>query len=172
MQFAHPKGPSMPLSHRRSVIAASLFIAFLLDIAPWPLEYIWLRPDFLLLVTLYWVIYQPNYLNIGTAWLLGLLLDLSDGGRLGQHALAYAVTVFVLLLVQRRMFNFPPWQQALPVAALLLIEQSICILISSFTGDTHYRIEYFAAIATGTVFWVPLWLLLHRLRTPNTAEAK
>ncbi|MHB1675958.1 MAG: rod shape-determining protein MreD [Sulfuriferula sp.] len=162
----------MPLSHRRSVIVASLFIAFLLDLSPWPVEYLWLRPDFLLLVTLYWVIYQPNHLGIGTAWLLGLLLDLSDGGWLGQHALAYAVTVFVLLLVQRRMFNFPPWQQALPILVLLLIEQLICILVATFVGDTHYALAFFAAIITGTACWIPLWLLLHRLRTPSTAEAQ
>lgn len=172
MQFVHPKGPSMPLSHRRSVIVASLFIAFLLNISPWAVASLWLRPDFLLLVTLYWVIYQPGSFGIGTAWLLGLLVDVADGGRLGQQALGYAVTVFVLLLLQRRMFNFPPWQQALPIAGLLLIHQLVTILVATFVGDTRYPLAYFASVLTGTACWLPLCLLLHRLRTPNTAEAK
>lgn len=170
MQFVHPKGPSIPLPHRGSVVAASLFIAFILNILPWPVDYLWLRPDFLLLVTLYWVIYQPNHVGIGTAWWLGLLTDMSDGSRLGQHALAYAITVFTLLLIQRRMFNFPPWQQAIPILSLLLIEQLICILIATFVDDTRYTFHYFAAILTGTLCWIPLWMLLHRLRTPSTAD--
>ena len=172
MQFIHPKGPSIPLSHRGPVIATSLFIAFILNILPWPVNLLWLRPDFLLLITLYWVIYQPNYVGIGSAWWLGLLVDLTDGSRLGQHALAYAVTVFTLLLIQRRMYNFPPWQQAIPILILLLIEQLMCTLIATFVGDTRFALLYFTAILTGTLCWIPLWILLQHSRTPKTTDAQ
>ena len=172
MQFAHPKGPTMPLSHSGLVIAGSLLVAFAFNLLPWSLDWIWLRPDFLLLVTLYWVIYQPGRIGMGAAWWLGLLVDLTDGTILGQHALAYTMSVFVLLLLQRRMFNFPPWQQASHIAGLLLVEQVISVLIATFAGDTFHALNYFAAILTGALCWIPLWILLHRLRTPDTAEAQ
>jgi rod shape-determining protein MreD len=172
MQFAHPKGPAMQLSHSGTVIAGSLLVALAFNLLPWSVNWLWLRPDFLLLVTLYWVIYQPSRIGMGAAWWLGLLVDLTDGSILGQHALAYAMSVFVLLLLQRRMFNFPPWQQASHIVGLLLIEQSVCVLIATFVGDAFHTLQYFAAIVTGAICWVPLWSILHRLRTPETAEAQ
>jgi rod shape-determining protein MreD len=162
----------MQLSHSGTVIAGSLLAALAFNLLPWSVDWLWLRPDFLLLVTLYWVIYQPSRIGMGTAWWLGLLVDLTDGSILGQHALAYAMSVFVLLLLQRRMFNFPPWQQASHIVGLLLIEQAVCVLIATFVGNPFHTLQYFAAIVTGAICWVPLWSILHRLRTPETAEAQ
>ncbi len=172
MQFAHPNGPAMQLSHSGSVITGSLLIAFAFNLLPWSVDWLWLRPDFLLLVTLYWAIYQPNRIGMGTAWWLGLLVDLTDGTILGQHALAYTTSIFVLLLLQRRMFNFPPWQQASHIIGFLLIEQLVSVLIATFAGDDFHALKYFSSILTGALCWVPLWMLLHRLRTPETSEAQ
>lgn len=162
----------MPLTHRVRVIAGSLLGAFILNLLPWSTDILWLRPDFLLLVTLYWVIYQPNRVGMGAAWWLGLLVDLTDGTILGQHALAYAMSVFVLLLLQRRMFNYPPWQQASHIIGFLLVEQVVSVLIATFVGDTFHALQFFASIVTGAICWLPLWYLLHRLRTPETAVAQ
>lgn len=162
----------MPLSHRVRVIAGSLIAALAINLLPWSVNWLWLRPDFLLLVTLYWVIYQPGRIGMGAAWWLGLLSDLTDGNVLGQHALAYAVSVFVLLYLQRRIFNFPPWQQAGYIFGLLLIEQVVSVLIATFTGHSFQNLHYAVAILTGALFWIPVWTILHRLRTPDNAEAK
>lgn len=172
MKFAHPKGPAMQQSHSGSVVAGSLLVAFAFNLLPWSVDWLWLRPDFLLLVTLYWVIYQPGRIGMGAAWWLGLMVDLTDGTILGQHALAYTMSVFVLLLLQRRMFNFPPWQQTTHILGLLLIEQSVSVVIATFVGDTFHALQYFAAIFTGALCWIPLWTLLHRLRTSKTTEAQ
>jgi rod shape-determining protein MreD len=166
------KGNSIRLAYSPWVISISLLVAVAFNLLPWAVDYLWLRPDFLLLVLLYWVIYQPARVNIGAAWALGSLVDLTDGSILGQHALAYTVTVFALLLFQRRMYNFPPWQQAMHILVLLLIEQSVSVVIATFVGDSFHALRYFTAILTGTLCWTSLWHVLHKLRTPESKKSQ
>ncbi|BBO99819.1 rod shape-determining protein MreD [Sulfuriferula nivalis] len=167
MSFTQPKGTSIQISHSGHVITISLILALAFNLLPWSVDYLWLRPDFLLLVLLFWLIYQPARVGLGAAWALGLLVDLTDGSILGQHALAYAVTTFALMLLQRRMFNFPPWQQTIHIAGLLLIEQSMSVVVATFVGDSFHALQYFSAILTGALCWIPLWTVLHSQRTPD-----
>ncbi len=162
----------MPITHNASVIVSSLVVAWLINLLPWRVDWLWLRPDFLLLATLYWGIYQPRQIGIGAAWWLGLLIDFSDGRHLGQHALAYAVSMYALSLFQRRLYNFPPWQQALPIMAFLLIEQLVEIVVSTFLGDNRNALLYFLSAIIGALCWLPMWWLLHRLRTRAPARSQ
>ncbi len=171
MQFPAPKGPTIAVLHSHGVFLASLACGLLANLLPWRVDLLWLRPDFLLLTVLYWAIYRPADMGIGTAWWLGLLEDACDGAHLGQHALAYATCVYALGHFQRRLYNFPPWQQALPVLAFLLIEQIVDILVATFLGDTRNAPPYFASIASGALCWFPLWSLLHRMRPRATESA-
>lgn len=170
-QFAHPQGPTIHTSHSLHILAGSLLVGWLLNLLPWRVDFLWLRPDFLLLATLYWAIYQPARIGVGTAWWLGLLTDFSDSAHPGQHAIGYALAVYVLTLFQRRLYNFPPWQQALPIMAFLLIEQVSGILVATFMGDSRDVLPWLASLVTGTLVWVPWWGIMHRLqvRTPPHA---
>lgn len=171
MPFAQPQGPDIPLTHNVVIIALSLIIAGCCNLLPWRSDWLWLRPDFLLLTTLYWGIYQPRQIGIGTAWWLGLLVDLSDGAHLGQHALGYAISMYTLSLFQRRLYNFPPWQQAIPVLAFLLIEQVVEIVVSTFLGDSRDAVKYMLSAMMGAVCWLPLWWLMRRLRSRQPTRA-
>jgi rod shape-determining protein MreD len=172
MSFNQTKGTSIRISHSGHVISLSLLVGLAFNLLPWSVDYLWLRPDFLLLVLLFWVIYQPARVGLGAAWALGLIIDLTDGSILGQHALAYAVTTFALMLLQRRMFNFPPWQQTMHIAGLLLIEQSMSVVVATFVGDSFHALQYFSAILTGTICWIPLWSILHSQRTPDAKKSQ
>ncbi|MFA5171195.1 MAG: rod shape-determining protein MreD [Sulfuriferula sp.] len=172
MAFNQAKGANIQLSHSGRVIALSLILALAFNLLPWSVDYLWLRPDFLLLVLLFWVIYQPARIGLGAAWTLGLLIDLTDGSILAQHALAYAITVFALMLLQRRMYNFPPWQQTIHIAGLLLIEQTMSVVVATFVGDSFHALQYFAAILTGALCWIPVWALLHSQHTPDAKKSQ
>ena len=92
-----------------------------------------LRPDFLALVLLYWCIQQPRYVGVGTAWVVGLLMDVGDATVFGQHALAYAVLAYGAEYFRRRVLRFPLWQQAVQVAALLVL-CALIVLLVRFVG--------------------------------------
>ena len=101
-----------------SFILLTLFIALLANIVPIGPGAAALRPDVLALVLLYWCIREPRYVGVGTAWFVGLIMDVADATVFGQHALAYAVLAYAADYFRRRVLRFPLWQQAVQVAAV------------------------------------------------------
>ncbi len=62
---------------------------------PGPAPRLWIKPDFVALVLLYWCIHQPRRVGFAAAWLLGLAMDVADAqpvrpARARLHLLAYA----------------------------------------------------------------------------------
>src|SRR5262249_2300947 len=76
---------------RPGFIAATLVAALLLNLLPWSGYGLWIKPDFVALVVLYWCIETPRRIGFLAAWLLGLTMDVADGTLFGQHALAYTI---------------------------------------------------------------------------------
>ncbi|BBP02698.1 rod shape-determining protein [Sulfuriferula plumbiphila] len=172
MSFVTPKGPTMPVAARTPLIVISLLAGLALNLLPWMGTALWWRPDFLLVIMLYWVVQQPRRVGMGAAWGLGLLTDLANGGVLGQHAMAYTVAAFGALLLQRRILNFNLWQQTLQMLPLLLAEQLTSILAATFAGHAFSGAEYFLAVPSGTLLWLPVSLLLQWPRqAPRAADA-
>lgn len=73
---------------RRLPMALSALIALGLAVIPLPDVLESFRPDFLVLVVLYWCIESPRAGGLALAFFSGLTLDVVHGVVLGQHALA------------------------------------------------------------------------------------
>jgi len=141
------------LPNKRRSIYTSLCIAFVCLLLPWSGITLTLRPDFLLLVLIYWLIRAPNLCNIGTAWMVGLLMDLATGGTFGQYALAYTITAFFAAIYQRRLVLFNSTQQLFYVFLLLLIAQLSLLLLKTFVGAQFLGWSYFLPSLTGVILW-------------------
>jgi rod shape-determining protein MreD len=150
-------------------IAASLFVALLLNWLPWSGVWLMLAPDFLALTLLFWCTHKPQYVGIGVAWCVGILSDVATGSLLGQHALAYAVLAYGGDLLNRRIQMFDLYQQTLQVFPLLL---------SCYTAyaAVHWWLHgfvawgYFLGALTTALFWMPLSLLLQYLSRTRKAR--
>lgn len=135
------------------MVALTLVIALIFQLYPWSGKGIILRPDFLLVVTLYWVLRAPNLCNVGMAWLAGLLVDLSTGSLLGQHALSFAFTAFLGLTYQRRLVLFNKLQLAVYVLALLIISRVIVLILKLFANNENPGWSYLWPILTSLMLW-------------------
>ena len=63
-------------SNGKWVITLSFFLAYLLAIVPfpeWAMDY---RPEWVSMVLVYWVMALPYRVGIGSAWFIGLILDI------------------------------------------------------------------------------------------------
>ncbi|MBZ4201462.1 MAG: rod shape-determining protein MreD [Methylotenera sp.] len=135
----------------------SVLLAFMSLLLPWSQAALVVRPDFMLLVLIFWLIRAPNLCNVGAAWMLGLLVDLAAGMVFGQYALAYTVTAFLAVTYQRRLVLFTGMQQLLYVFSLLMVAQLMLLIIKTFAGWQFSGWSYFLPSLSGVLLW---WLAM------------
>ncbi len=148
----------------------TLLIALLCQLFPWVGQGIIFRPDFMLVVVLYWLLRAPNLCNLGTAWLAGMLVDLATGSLLGQHALSFTITAFIALSYQRRLVLFNTWQLAGYVIGIILIERLLMLALKLFAGNDNPGWAYFWPIVTGLLLWQLMVLLFGGLTRPKANQ--
>lgn len=132
------------------------------DFVPTELDY--LRPDWVALVLVYWIIALPHRVGIITAWTVGIVVDVLMGGLLGQHALAYVIIAYISGSLYQRLRMFSVWQQALIVFAMLGINQLINFWIDSLAGLTEWKLWYLLPAVSGAFLWPWAFLFLRGLR--------
>jgi rod shape-determining protein MreD len=119
-----------------------------------------LVPDWVALVLTFWCIHQPLRIGMGSAFLLGLLMDIADSSVMGQHALAYVPLAFVAGGLSRRILWFPLAHQALHVLPMLLVAQIIMVIARSMGGGEFPGILYFLSSFVAAGLWYPLTYVL------------
>lgn len=134
-------------------VYSALLTALFLFMLPWAGFGLLVRPDFVLLVLLYWMMRTPHLCNIGTAWLMGMLVDLAGGDLFGQHALAYVIAAFIAMTYLRRATLFNRWQQAAFVFLLLLVAQVVILVLKLFGGSDLPGWSYFLPSVSGILLW-------------------
>lgn len=148
------------LPAKAGFIAFSLIVALLLNLLPWSGAWLWVRPDFVALVVLYWCIEQPRKIGFITAWLLGLSMDVADGTLFGQHALAYSILAYAGIVLHRRVRMFSGTPQVLHVVPLLLLNDFIVLGIRMLAGADFPGFQYFIGSFVAGALWLPLGGLL------------
>jgi len=146
------------------LIVLSFFVACLLSIAPLPPWALWLRPEWVLLVLMYWVLITPEQVGFGTAFMAGLLLDGLHGDLLGQYALIALIVTYLTLHLQRRMRLFPLWQQSLCVLIIIGCAELILLWIRGLTHQPSLDGRFWLITFSSALFWplVYLWLQVYR----------
>ena len=139
-------------------ILLSLIVAVVLNFIP-TASVLWI-PDWIALVLVFWSIREPRHVGMGSAFLLGVAMDVADASLMGQHALAYVMITYLAGLLSRRILWFPLGQQALHVAPLLLLAQAIQVAVRLVPGVDFPGLSYFIGPFIGAVLWLPLTFVL------------
>jgi len=139
-------------------IAFSLLIAFLLNLLPWG-RFIG-APDFVALALVFWGVHQPRKVGIGTAFCLGLLMDVHDATLLGENALAYTLLSYFAIMMHRRVLWFPLTTQAVHVLPLLLLAQAVQMLVRFVVTGKFPGWFYFLESVVSAILWPFVTMLL------------
>ncbi|HEY4541571.1 MAG TPA: rod shape-determining protein MreD, partial [Noviherbaspirillum sp.] len=132
-------------------ITASLLIAFVLNLLPWGHWYG--VPDFVALGLVFWSIHQPRKVGIGTAFVMGLLMDVHDATLLGENALSYTLLSYFAIMIHRRVVWFRVTTQALHVLPLLLVMQTVQLVVRIMVTGNFPGWMYFAESFVATALW-------------------
>lgn len=150
--------------HSLIAIAITLCLALALALLPMPDWTTWLRPSWVLLVLIYWAMSIPFRVSVGTAWLMGLIVDLFNGGLLGEHALAFTMVIYFVSRIHIRLRMFPVLQQGLFVFILVLLYQFIIYCIQGFVGELPNSHLYWLSSVTSMLLWPWLFVLMRDCR--------
>ena len=112
------------------VIPVSFVLAFMLTLLPMPGWAVWLRPAWVLMVLIFWAMSAPERVNVGTAWIIGIILDVLLGSLLGEHAFALTIVTYIVVRMYSRLRMFPLIQQGLSIFLLVFLYQFILFLYS------------------------------------------
>jgi len=156
--------PELLLPVNPGFIVLTLVAALLANLLPWSGWALWLAPDFVALIVLYWCIQEPRKIGFLTAWGLGLLMDIADGSLFGQHALAYVILAYAGTALHRRVQRFSMTPQMLHVLPLLLLTSLIVLLVRALAGADFPGYAYFLGSITGAALWP---VLSHLLKLPQ-----
>ncbi|MBT8088695.1 MAG: rod shape-determining protein MreD [Gammaproteobacteria bacterium] len=149
---------------RRLPVIGTLVVGLMLSIMPLPDTIAPFRPDWLALLTIFWAMQLPRTWSVGSAWIVGLILDVSYGTLLGQHALALCVIVFITVRFHLLMRVFPLSQLTATVFAMLALYQFLLFWINGVAGLAAPAAAYWAPAVTGTLIWPFLYMFLTGVR--------
>ncbi|MBA2690655.1 MAG: rod shape-determining protein MreD [Burkholderiales bacterium] len=154
-----------------TLIFISLAVSFTLNLMPWQNLALMARPDFLLLVLIYWCIHEPRRVGTMSAFLLGLLVDVAESSLIGQNALVYSVCAYVALSFRLRILRFGWPLQALHIFPILLLGQGVFLLQQLILTASFPSATYLLRSALGTLLWPMLcWVLELPRRQPIRNE--
>ena len=150
----------MKLPASVGLIFFSILAAYLLAVLPWSGSWLLARPDFVLVVLLFWTVHEPRSIGQGMAFALGLLMDVSDSMLLGQHALAYVAAVFGAQVLRVRILSFPLAEQTLHVLGLTVSASLVTLALNLLLGADFPGLAYLVSPVATAILWAPTtWLL-------------
>lgn len=152
------------LNNHQNLVLTITF-AMCLRIAPLPSAVVYLNPDWILLVLIYWSLALPYQQGVFNAWAIGLLTDVLTGRALGEHALIYALIIYICIKLHKRLRQFPLLQQTIFIFGCLLVAQVMIFWIESMRGVTRFSAASWLPVITGTLFWPFINPSLHFVRS-------
>ncbi|HEY7672713.1 MAG TPA: rod shape-determining protein MreD [Gammaproteobacteria bacterium] len=150
--------------------ALTLVGALILAALPLPESVAAFRPDWAVIVLLYWSLIAPRRYGLLTALWMGLALDTLSGALLGQHALALLIVVYLSQRFYLRIRVFPVSQLAVTVVLLLSLYQFTLFWIDGVAGRTVPLIERWGPVITGAVVFALILTAFERRRQAAAAR--
>ncbi len=150
--------------HSSFAIFISLVLALVLAMLPMPDWTIWLRPAWVLMTLIYWAMNVPYRVNVGTAFMMGIIVDLLNGTILGEHALAFTIVIYFVNRMHIRLRMYPLPQQGISIFLFVLLYQFIIFCVQGFLGSLPNSQLYWLSSLTSVLLWPWFFVLMRDFR--------
>jgi len=152
------------LNLRYFVIFLSLLVGLILMILPLPEAVQIYRPHWVALILIYWNMALPGRVGPWIAFIIGIIVDTSQGTLIGQHALALVIIIYINQNFHQRIRVMSLIQQAIYVFGLLMISQVIIVWVEGIMGRPPPILAFFGAPFVGMLIWPWVFVILRDIR--------
>lgn len=136
-----------------AVITFSMVVALILSVYPLPMDMRWWRPEFVLVVAIYWIFFMPLTVSFTLLCVLGLFQDLLEGVPFGQHSLGLVIVAYVCILSYQRVRNFSIWRQSGWIFVLVGIAQLTDNWVQGMAGRPLSGAQFLYPALTSALLW-------------------
>jgi len=146
------------------MIIISIVIGSVLLIYPMSYEAAGWRPVIMLMIMLFWILYQPVWCGVWFAFGMGIFTDLLLDAPLGLNALSFVLISFATryFIRERRILTFG---NSWVIATLAVIAHITFLWISQTISGTHFTIaRHWQPLGTSILAWPVIYYCLHKWR--------
>lgn len=151
-------------THGLWFILLTLIIGLAVSIYPLPIWARWVRPDLVLLMLIFWTLYLPQYIGVGWAFCIGIMLDILQGAPLGQNAFALVVVSYFIQLSYQRLRMYSDLKQAGVVFVLVSFHVIFAQWVQNLQGISGNEMMLFLPAVVSALMWPLIREPLHYLQ--------
>lgn len=143
-----------------ALFICSMFVALVLSVAPLPFDAPnWLknlRPDWLVLIWFFWIVFQHERCSLIVAFGVGLLLDVLFGDPLGLNSLLLVSLIYVGRYALRWIEPSVGLRSSIALVILCFLVTAIKSLVQFITLDVQIQLGYILLPVLATFLcWIP-----------------
>ncbi|MAD91116.1 MAG: rod shape-determining protein MreD [Gammaproteobacteria bacterium] len=142
----------------------TFLIGLILTLLPLPSIIDPFRPSWIALLIIFWAIYSPQIWSVGSAWIIGIFIDVTQGSFLGQHALAFSFIAFITIRFHLIIRFFPLLQLTFTILPILAIYQFLLFWINGVGDNNAPLLNYWGPVISSTALWPFILISLSGLR--------
>ncbi|WP_201556509.1 rod shape-determining protein MreD [Psychrobacter sp. 72-O-c] len=158
--MAHPNS-----EHATGLLLIAIILSFVvassLNVYPLSPNMATLRPMALIMVLIFWLLFQPRYVGIFTAFTIGLIADLLMDTRLGQQAFAAVVVALIIKITSiyiRELNTASAWL----IATLGLVVFQLILWILQLITQNIFVAQSGLSLLMSIISWPLVLLALHK----------
>ena len=136
-----------------------MLLTTMMTIMPLPDFFNGIRIEWVSLAIIFFSIMNVSLMGVIAAWTIGLLLDLLQGGLLGENALILSIISYLSYRFRFQVRVYPDWQLVIVTLFFLSFGNLISLWIRGFSGRILFVTEEWLSILIAALIW-PIFMRL------------
>ncbi len=142
------------------IIMGTFIVSLFLSQIPLPEMLRWMRPEWVPMFLVFWIVWSPHRVGLFYAFCLGVVLDLARGSVIGLNVLALTLIAFLTQLLYRRLRMFPAPQQGVVLMLLVGLNQLLYYWMQGLTGTHGDSLLFLLPSLISGLLWPAVFIVL------------
>ena len=136
-----------------------MLLTTMMTIMPLPDFFHGIRIEWVSLAIIFFSMMNVSLMGVIAAWTIGLLLDLLQGGLLGENALILSIISYLSYRFRFQVRVYPDWQLMIVTLFFLSFGNLISLWIRGFSGRMLFVTEEWVSLFIAALIW-PIFMKL------------